>query len=72
MLSEYLYIYLSMCVVFPSVCESLPINFRMTEPIFMIHGVYEYIMASEPISTAYIIFPSLQPLCLYVYPSNRR
>jgi hypothetical protein len=28
-----------------------------------------YIMAPEPISTAYVINPSHQSVCLYVYPS---
>jgi hypothetical protein len=31
-----------------------------------------YIMTSEPISTAYVINPSHQSVCLYVYPSCRR
>jgi hypothetical protein len=39
----------------------------MFEPIFMKLGMY--IMAPEPISTEYIINPSHQPVCLYVYPT---
>jgi hypothetical protein len=42
------------------------INFWMPEPIFMKLGMY--IMAPEPISTAYFINPSHQSVCLYVYP----
>jgi hypothetical protein len=38
----------------------------MAEPIFMKLGMY--IMAPEPISTAYFINPSRQSVCLYVYP----
>jgi hypothetical protein len=37
----------------------------MPEPIFMKPGMY--IMAPEPISTAYFINPSHQSVCLYVY-----
>jgi hypothetical protein len=37
----------------------------MGEPIFMKFGMY--IMAPEPISTAYFINPSHQSACLYVY-----
>jgi hypothetical protein len=42
------------------------ITFRMAEPIFMKLGMY--IMAPEPISTAYFINPSYRPQCLHVYP----
>jgi hypothetical protein len=38
----------------------------MPEPIFMKLGMF--IMAPEPISTAYFINPSHQSVCLYVYP----
>jgi hypothetical protein len=38
----------------------------MAEPIFMKLGMY--IMAPEPIPTAYFINPSHQSVCLYVYP----
>jgi hypothetical protein len=38
----------------------------MSEPVFMKLGMY--IMAPEPISTAYFINPSHQSLYLYVYP----
>jgi hypothetical protein len=38
----------------------------MPEPVFMKLGMY--IMAPEPISTAYFINPSHQSVCLYVYP----
>jgi hypothetical protein len=38
----------------------------MPEPVFMKLGMY--IMAPEPISTAYFINPSHQSMCLYVYP----
>jgi hypothetical protein len=41
-------------------------NFPMPEPIFIKLGMY--IMAPEPISTAYFINPSHQRVCLYVYP----
>jgi hypothetical protein len=47
-------------------CESPLINFWMREPIFMKLGMY--IIAPEPISTAYFINPSHQSVCLYVYP----
>jgi hypothetical protein len=48
------------------VCESPPaINFSMHEPVSM---KLAYIMAPEPISTAYFINPSHQFVCLYVYP----
>jgi hypothetical protein len=50
-----------MCLCIP------PINFWIPEPIFMKLGMY--IMAPEPISTAYYINPSHQSVCLYVYPS---
>jgi hypothetical protein len=39
----------------------------MLEPIFMKLGMY--IMTPEPIAKAYIINPSHQSLCVYVYPS---
>jgi hypothetical protein len=42
-----------------------PINFWMAEPVFMQLGMY--IMAPEPISTAYFINPCHQSVCLYVY-----
>jgi hypothetical protein len=37
----------------------------MVEPVFMKLGMY--IMAPEPVSTAYFINPSHQSVCLYVY-----
>jgi hypothetical protein len=40
----------------------------MAEPIYMKLGTY--IMAPEPISTAYFINPSHQSVCLYVYSLN--
>jgi hypothetical protein len=46
-----------------------PLNFWMAEPVFMELGMY--IMAPEPISTAYFINPSHQYVCLYVYPLYR-
>jgi hypothetical protein len=46
-----------------------PINFRIPEPIFM--KLVMYIMTSEPILTAYLINPSRQSVCLYVYLSYR-
>jgi hypothetical protein len=39
----------------------------MLEPVFMKLGVY--IMAAEPISTAYFINPFHLFVCLYVYPT---
>jgi hypothetical protein len=45
-------------------------NFWMSEPVFMKLGMYEYIIAPEPISTAYFINPSHQSTCLYVYPPS--
>jgi hypothetical protein len=42
-----------------------PINFWMLEPVFMKLGMY--ILAPESISTAYLINPSHQSLCLFVY-----
>jgi hypothetical protein len=39
----------------------------MAEPIFMKLGMY--IMAPEPISTAYFVNTSRLSVCLYVYPS---
>jgi hypothetical protein len=38
----------------------------MPETIFMKLGTY--IMAPEPISTAYFVYPSQQSVYLYVYP----
>jgi hypothetical protein len=38
----------------------------MAQPIFMKLGAY--IMALEPVSTAYCVNPSHQSVCLYVYP----
>jgi hypothetical protein len=38
----------------------------MPEPNFM--KIVMYITAPEPISTAYVINPSHQSVCLYVYP----
>jgi hypothetical protein len=46
-----------------------PANFWMAEPISMKLGTY--IMAPEPISTAYFIKPAYQSVCLHVYPSCR-
>jgi hypothetical protein len=46
------------------VCESPRINLGMPEPIFMKLGMY--IMAPEPILTAYIINPSHQSACVYM------
>jgi hypothetical protein len=43
-----------------------PINFWMPEPIFM--KLHMYIMAPEPIWTAYFVNLSQQSVCLYVYP----
>jgi hypothetical protein len=43
------------------------INFCMAKPFFMKLGMY--IMAPEPISTAYIINPSHQYVRPYVYPT---
>jgi hypothetical protein len=40
----------------------------MPEVIFMKLGMR--ILALEPISTAYLINPSYQSVCLYVYPST--
>jgi hypothetical protein len=37
----------------------------MPEPIFIKLGTY--ITAPEPMSTAYLKYPSHQPVCLYVY-----
>jgi hypothetical protein len=39
----------------------------MPEPVFM--KLCMFIMATEPISTAYFTNPSNLPMCLYVYPS---
>jgi hypothetical protein len=55
-----------------AVCVSVyspNINLWMIEQIFMKFGMY--IMAPEPISTAHVINPSHQFVCLYVYPSYR-
>jgi hypothetical protein len=43
-----------------------PLVFLMPEPVFMKLGMY--IMPPEPISTAYFINPTHQPVYLYVYP----
>jgi hypothetical protein len=49
------------------VCVSAPpITFWMPEPIFTKLGMYA--MVREPISTAYLINPSHQSACLYMYP----
>jgi hypothetical protein len=48
------------------VCVFLHINSRMPEQIFL--KLDMYIMAPEPISTAYFINPSRQSVCMYVYP----
>jgi hypothetical protein len=53
---------LSVCVC---VWDSLPINFRMPESVFMKLGMY--IMTPEPISAAYFINPSHQSVCLCVF-----
>jgi hypothetical protein len=45
------------------VCVSLAVSFWMLERIFIKFGMY--IMAPEPISTAYLINPSHQSVCLY-------
>jgi hypothetical protein len=42
-----------------------PINFLIPEPIFMKLGIY--IMPPEIISSAYLINPSNQSACLYIY-----
>jgi hypothetical protein len=42
----------------------------MPEPLFMKLGMY--IMAPEPISTAYFVIPSHQSVCLYVYVAGQR
>jgi hypothetical protein len=47
--------------------NATPFNYLITEPIFM--KLDMYVMATEPISTAYYINPSHQFVCLYVYPS---
>jgi hypothetical protein len=51
---------LSVCLCIP------PINLWMPEPLFMKLGMR--IIVPEPISTAYFINPSHQPVCLDVYP----
>jgi hypothetical protein len=45
------------------------INFWLSPLIFMKFGVY--VMAPEPNSTACLINPSYQSMCLYVYPLCR-
>jgi hypothetical protein len=54
-----------------AVCASVyPIyNFRIPEPVFMKLGIY--VMAPEPIWTAYFINPSHQSVRLYVCPAYR-
>jgi hypothetical protein len=42
----------------------------MPEPGFIKPGMKAYIMAPEPISSAYLINPTHQSVCLYVYPST--
>jgi hypothetical protein len=51
-----------------SVCVSVYSLYQLwtPEPICMKLGIY--IMAPEPISTAYLLNPSCQSVCLYVYP----
>jgi hypothetical protein len=44
-----------------------PHNFWILEEIKMKFGMY--IVASEPMKAAYLINPSRQSVCLYVYPS---
>jgi hypothetical protein len=56
----------SPCCLF-CVCGSPLINFWMSEPVFIKHSMY--IMAPDPLSTAYFINPSHHSVCLYVYPS---
>jgi hypothetical protein len=60
-LCDYHGICVSVCLSPPS-----PINFWMTELIFMKFGMY--IMASQPISTAYFINPAHQSLSVCVFP----
>jgi hypothetical protein len=49
------------------VCLYTPaINFWIPEPIFM--KISTYIMAPEPILTAYLKNPFQQFVCLYMYP----
>jgi hypothetical protein len=48
------------------ICVSPPINVWRAELICMKLGMY--IMAHVPISKAYFINPSNQPVCLHVYP----
>jgi hypothetical protein len=52
------------------VCVSVypPINFRMSEPIFMKLGLY--IMAPELISATYFLNPSHQSVSVFVVPYN--
>jgi hypothetical protein len=49
------------------VCEShsTPINFRIPEPVFIKLDIY--IMAPEPISTAYFLNPSHKCVSVYVF-----
>jgi hypothetical protein len=50
-----------------SVCLNIThMNFRMAEPVFTKLGIY--IMAPQPISTAYFINPSHQSVCMHVNP----
>jgi hypothetical protein len=53
-----------------AVCEShRQINFGMPEPIFIKLGMY--IMASEPISTAYLTNPSHRSVCMCIVARQR-
>jgi hypothetical protein len=45
------------------VCITHPINFQMREPLFVELGMY--IMAPEPLSSAYFMNPSIS-LCFYM------
>jgi hypothetical protein len=60
-----------MCVcVFVCLCvrvTTTPINFWMSEPVFIKFGMYTIV--PELISKAYFINPSHQSVCLYVYPT---
>jgi hypothetical protein len=49
-----------------AVCASPPINLSVINLIFIKTDMY--IMALEPISTAYLMHPIYQSVCLYVYP----
>jgi hypothetical protein len=44
------------------------ISVCMAKPIFIKSNTYEYIMATNPISTAYFINPSHQSVCLFLLP----